>query len=62
MSIYIIYRVLALSFGSILVVLILHMIASVVLICKSLWIKVSAKLLNIYIYIIFNYFFFSLLS
>ncbi len=31
------------SFESILVVLILQLIASVVLICKSLWIKVSAK-------------------
>ncbi len=38
-----IYKVLAFSFGSVLVVLILQLIASVVLICKSLWIKASAK-------------------
>ncbi len=47
MCIYIIYKVLAFSFGSVLVVLILQLIASIVLICKSLWIKASAKWLNI---------------
>ncbi len=40
-SIYSIYKVF--SFESVLVVLILQSIASVVLICKSLWIKASAK-------------------
>ncbi len=34
-----IYKVLSFSFGSVLVVLILQLIASVVLICKSLWIN-----------------------
>ncbi len=38
-----IYKVLSFSFGSVLVVLILQLIASVLLICKSLWIKASAK-------------------
>ncbi len=40
LCIYSIYKVLAFSFGS---VLILQLFASVVLICKSLWIKASAK-------------------
>ncbi len=39
---------------SVLVVLILQLIASVVLICKSLWIKVSAKLTKYNIYININ--------
>ncbi len=43
LCVYSIYNVLAFSFGSVLVVLILQLIASVVLICKSLWIKASAK-------------------
>ncbi len=38
-----IYNILAFSFGSVLVVLILQLIASVVRICKWLWIKASAK-------------------
>ncbi len=38
-----IYKVLSFSFGSVLVVLILQLIVSIVLICKSLWIKASAK-------------------
>ncbi len=37
-------KVLAFSFGSVFfIILILQLIASVVLICKSLWIKASAK-------------------
>ncbi len=38
-----IYKVSAFSFGSVLVVLILQSIASVVLMCKLLWRKASAK-------------------
>ncbi len=41
--IYSIYKVLAFSFDLFLVVLILQLIASVVFICKSLWIKASAN-------------------
>ncbi len=35
-----------------LVVLILQLIASVVLICKLLWIKASAKLLNVNVFLL----------